>query len=586
MDPVQEIKARLSIEELVGQYCQLTKKGRNFIALCPFHHDTHPSFLVSPDKGICYCFPCQKGGDIFTFYQQIEGVDFPQAIKELAERTGVILPETKPEAINKDEKERMRECLQAALVFYARTLQSTPSAMSYLAERGVTQMEIDLFQLGLAPDSFTATYEHLLKAGFSKTEIQAAGLGVQKELTDERMYDRFRHRLMFPIFDHQSRIIGFGGRMMPGPESANRTNDAKYLNSSESPLYRKSSVLYGIHLAQKAMRESKRVVLVEGYFDVLACRRVGVEDVVATCGTALTEEHVRLLKRSVDRIILCLDQDRAGRDAAERAFLLCSREGLQVEGIVLGQKDPADAALESQDILREKLTTSSRPYLTIVLEEVAASDVSTPAGRRSALERILPLLEAIVSSTERSHAIRDAARALSTTEATLLDDLRAFSAAPSQPRRTQTVTTTPAMPFSRAEIALGLLLVYPRNLRMIEEMILPEDPCAAALYQALLPHKDEQMISLDALDLPEEHRSRARILQLYCEDQGFSQWNDAVATRELQHNIRNANRDVLMKKQKEITERLMEAKKSGFSEQEAQLKTEYQHLLELSRRSR
>lgn len=586
MDPVQEIKARLSIEELVGQYCQLTKKGRNFIALCPFHHDTHPSFLVSPDKGICYCFPCQKGGDIFTFYQQIEGVDFPQAIKELAERTGVILPEAKPEAINKDEKERMRECLLAALAFYARTLRSTPSAMSYLAERGVTEMEIDLFQLGLAPDSFTATYEHLLKAGFSKTEIQSAGLGVQKELTDERMYDRFRHRLMFPIFDHQTRIIGFGGRMMPGPESANRTNDAKYLNSSESPLYRKSSVLYGIHLAQKAMRENKRVVLVEGYFDVLACRRVGVEDVVATCGTALTEEHVRLLKRSVDRIILCLDQDRAGRDAAERAFLLCSREGVQVEGIVLGQKDPADAALESQEILREKLTTSSRPYLAIVLEEIAASDVSSPAGRRSALERILPLLEAIVSSTERSHAIRDAARVLSTTEAALLDDLRAFSTAPSQPRRPQATPMAPAMPFSRAEIALGLLLVYPRNLRMIEEMILPEDPCAAALYQALLPHKSEQTISLDALDLPEEHRSRARILQLYCEDQGFSQWNDAVATRELQHNIRNANRDVLMKKQKEITERLMEAKKSGFSEQEAQLKTEYQHLLELSRRSR
>ena len=190
MDSVSEIKARLPIDELVRQYVQLTKKGRNFVGLCPFHQDSKPSFLVSPDKGICYCFPCQKGGDIFSFYQLIENVDFPQAIKELAERTGVVLPERDKEIVKKDEKDRMRDCLNAAATFYASQLQASAQTKKYLAERGVTDEEIKEFRLGFAPDSFSATYDHLLKAGYSRKEILAVGLSVQKEMSDERMYDR------------------------------------------------------------------------------------------------------------------------------------------------------------------------------------------------------------------------------------------------------------------------------------------------------------------------------------------------------------------------------------------------------------
>lgn len=581
MDAVADIKSRLSIDQLVGQYVQLQKKGRNFIGLCPFHHDSRPSFVVSPDKGICYCFPCQKGGDIFSFYQLVENVDFRQALKDLAEKTGVQLPEHEKEVVKKDEKERMRECLHAAATLYATHLKASESASSYLTSRGVSPEERVSFELGLSPDSFTATYEHLLKAGFSRKEIQACGLGVQKDLRDEKIYDRFRNRLMFPIHDHQGRIIGFGGRAM------GKDDDAKYLNSAESPLYHKSHVLYGLHRALKDMRERKRVVVVEGYFDVLACHRVGVTETVATCGTALTEEHARMLKRYVDRVVLCLDQDRAGRAAAERAFIVCSKEGLQVEGVVLGSKDPADAFLESPEALKAALNEQVQPFLDIVCAQIATTDLGNPSIRREAMERLLPLLQSISSSTERAHAIRSAATALGATETSLTDDLRSFEQHPAMtvtPKKAAAATHTASL-FSSAELTLGLLLLYPRNTGLIEEMIEPEDAFSRSLYRSIKKALySSESTAIDALqDLTDEERHRAGILLLYCEESEFASWNESVAVREIRHNCKASNRELLQRRQKEITHKLVEARKAGSSADEVQLTAQYQELLKLGK---
>lgn len=341
MDSVAEIKMRLPIEQLVAQYCQLTKKGRNFVCLCPFHNDSHPSLLVSPDKGIAYCFACRSGGDIFSFYQKIEGCDFPQAIRELAEKTWVKIQE-RPfmGAVKKDEKDRARECVHAALRLYRDHLKQSPAAQEYLRNRGVTQEQIEQFAIGVAPNSFSATYEELLKQGFSRKEILAAGLGIQKEIREERIYDRFRNRLMFPISDAQGNLVGFGGRTLGDDGSSGlTTGSAKYINSSDGILFHKSGILYGMHHAKDAVREKGRALLVEGYFDVLACHRVGVTHTVATCGTALTAEHVKLLKRYTETVTLCLDSDQAGQDAMERAFLLLSKEGVHVETVILPGKE-------------------------------------------------------------------------------------------------------------------------------------------------------------------------------------------------------------------------------------------------------
>jgi len=574
MDAVADIKARLPIEELVRSYTQLTKKGKNYVGLCPFHNDTHPSFLVSPDKGICYCFPCQKGGDIFTFYQQIEHVDFPQALRDLAERTGITLPDTPKGTPTKDEKERIRDCLDAASAIYRKRLVNSP-AKEYLDKRGVTAEEIVTFELGVSPVGFTDTYDELLKGGYSRKEIVLSGLAIQKDLQEDRPYDRFRNRLMFPIHDGQGRIIGFGGRTLGD-------DDAKYLNGAESPLYRKSSVVYGLHHALQAMRDAKKVIVVEGYFDVLACHRVGMKNVVATCGTALTEEHAKLLKRYVETVVLCLDSDKAGQAAAERGFPILSRNDLIVEAVTLGQKDPADAAQESPDMLRS-LLSESRPYMQLVVDAVGASDLSTPAARRAALAQLLPLLESIPSATERNLWIESAAAAMSTTVTAMQEDLKAFehvSRSKAVHAESATVVGT-SNPYTTLELALGLIMLYPAQRAIADELIAPEAGPGVELFAAVkaAPAGADFDISI----LPPEVQERARILLLFCEENGFTGWTDSVAAREIRRNCQNANRDALRKKLQDITRDMMAARKSGKIADEELLRTQYQQVLKLAK---
>lgn len=572
MDSVAEIKARLPIEELVRQYAQLTKKGRNFVCLCPFHHDTRPSLLVSPDKGIAYCFPCQKGGDIFSFYQLVENVDFPQALRELAERAGVKL-EQSAHPFHQDEKDRLRSCLEEAARVYREHLRASPAARAYLEKRGVTQEEMDRFELGLAPQQ-GGLYEHLLKAGFSRKESVAAGLAIQRALGDESAFDRFRGRIMFPIRDVQQRMIGFGGRTIVD-------DDAKYMNTSDGPLYRKSAVLYGLHNARDAMRETKSVVVVEGYFDVLACHRVGVHHVVATCGTALTEEHARLLKRTVETVILCLDSDAAGRAAAERAFQILAREELAVRLVQLRDKDPADAVQEDATLLSQLLRDGGVPYTDAVLEDIRALNPRSPGGKREALQRVLLLFNALPTAAERQAFLTQAAPVMGMAESMLESDLRQFaSRAASVP---DVVAPSHGSLFSSVEVALGLFLLYPQHRSLLPELIPPEDPGMASLHQALsaLPEGTED--ALMHMDLQPAVRERATILQLYCEEHGFSQWGESLAIREIRRNCLNANRDTLRIKQQEITGRLLAARAAGKIAEEELLRTQYQQLLKLAK---
>ncbi len=576
MDEVSEIKARLPIEQLVAQYCQLKKKGRTFVTLCPFHNDSHPSLQVSPDKGIAYCFACRKGGDIFKFYEEIEKVDFKQALKDLAEKTGVKLEERSEKvSLPKDEKERLRSCLEAAQAFFVVQLKSTAKAQEYIRKRQVPPEQVEFFGLGYAPDSFSVTYEHLLKAGFSRSEIVAAGLGVQKDLNDGRIYDRFRNRLMFPIFDHQGNLVAFGGRAM-GEE------DAKYVNSAEGPLYNKSAVLYGLNWARDSIRERKAVVLVEGYFDLLACHKVGCTNVVAVSGTALTEQHVKLLKRSADTAILCLDQDRAGRDASERAFLLLAREGFQVQAVTIEGKDPDEAALAEPDILKQILLDGGMPYLDFVLEDMKKGDTSSVQGKRAILQRLLPLLDALASSVEQGHYIGRIAAAVGSTETAVRDDLKRLPRFSAPVSDAADDTHAASDHFSPIEIALGLFLIYPEQRVLLPELIAPEEGFANALYEAIRSAPAGKT-DITALSLTSEQRERTAILQLFCEMHGFQEWSDSLALREIRKNCQRANRITLRLKQLKIAERLKEAHAEGRAVEEAQLSTQYQQVLKLAK---
>ncbi|MBI4129083.1 DNA primase [Candidatus Peregrinibacteria bacterium] len=573
MDPVVEIKARLPIEELVRQYCQMKKAGRGYKALCPFHHDKNPSLIVSPDKGIAYCFACQSGGDIFSFYQKIEGVDFPHAIHDLAERTGVVIEEHVPRE-KRDEKERARACLEAARQYYQEQLRSTEHVQKYLQSRGVGEEEIQAFGIGYAPDSFGKTYEALLKMGCSRSEILAAGLGIQREIREERIGDRFRNRIMFPIADTQGRIVGFGGRTLGD-------DPAKYMNSPEGILYRKSAVLYGLHSAKEAMRAEGNVVIVEGYFDLLACRRVGRGNVVASCGTALTEEHARLLRRWAECVTLCLDQDRAGREAAERAFCLLTQEGLQVRAIVLPEKDPADMALERGQELAALLQTTGKPYMHCVYEEMRKGDLRDPLVRRRILQRILHLLGSIPSAVERLQEVREAAIVLDTTPGALEQDLRA--ARPHDRAVPQAHEPFHTKKFTSCEVTLGLLLLYPNLSLMLGEVIPPDDGPALLVYEAMRHMPKGESWTVETLPLPPDAREWARLVMLYAEEQGLSGWSETVALREIRRNCRTANRETVRRKQREITEQLLRARSTGNRPEESLLEVRYQEVLKLAK---
>lgn len=585
LDPVSEIKARLPIEDLVAQYCKVEKKGRSFKSLCPFHNDKKPSFLISPDKGIAYCFACQKGGDIFSFYQLIEGVDFPQAIRDLADKVGLELPKREHAApvVKKDERERMRDCQEAALNFYKKALAASPETLAYLKKRGMDDAEIAALNLGYAPAGFTATYDQLLKDGFSKTEIIGAGLAIQKDLADQRPYDRFRERLIIPIRDPQGRLIGFGGRAM-------RSDDpAKYINTPETPLYRKSEVLFGMDAAREVVREKRSVVLVEGYFDVFACRRVGILNTVACCGTALTEEHTRYLKRHVDSVVLCLDSDRAGREAAERAFLALAAQDLQVTALTLPEKDPADLAMEQPDLLKQLLSDGGLPYIELVLEEIRHTNVADPTVRRAALHRLLPLLEAVSSAVERNRAVAAAASALGTVETALEQDLRAARSAPTARRPAATAEPFESHPASsKAELALLLFIFYPAFLRELKELIRPEDGLGAALYDKLAALEGErQSVAVDALGLEPADLERLKILLLYWEEKGLASWNDGTAAREIRAHCQRANQEtILFKKLPEFAKRLREAAKGGQAAEEELIKTQVSQAAKLAKVSR
>lgn len=571
MDPVAEIKARLPIDELVGQYCQIQKKGRNFVCLCPFHNDTHPSLLISPDKGIAYCFACQSGGDIFSFYMKIEGVEFPQAIKDLAEKTGVTLPkERMASGPTKDEKERLRECLREAAGLYRENLMKSEKAMSYLKDRHIPEALIAAFGIGFAPDSYDATYTYLLKKGFSRSEILKAGLGIQKDLNDERMYDRFRNRIVFPIEDIQGNIIGFGGRTLG-------EDDAKYINSPESPLYNKSTALFGISHAKETIRQNKTVILVEGYFDVLAFHRIGIENVVAVCGTALTPQHVSVLKRTAEKMLLCLDRDTAGEEAARRAFMLAKNLDFDVRMLRLSVgKDPDECANTAPEEMRKAVDAGGMPYIDWVLSDIAGRKLE----KRDTLALILPLLSAIPSAVEREDALKKTAATLGATVTAIEDDLRREQEEKELRNRAQ-ATEKIVSPFSTTELLLGLLLVYPHALENVTELLEPEEEKPRALYHALkaLALAERGAITLE--DLPEQIREYASVLSLYSEEH-FGMWSNDLARSEVRKLCLKVNRDALKKKQTVLIEEIRTARGAGKKVEEEKLLTQYQQVLKLS----
>lgn len=414
---VDTIKERLDIAEVISGYLKLDKAGANFKAKCPFHNEKTPSFLVSPTRQTFYCFGCGAKGDMFSFIEEIEGVDFRGALKLLADKAGVELEYQSP--AKKTEKDRISEAVQLASEFFENKAKEYPEVREYLISRGINEESITKWRLGYAPDEWRALYEHLTSLGFTKEILIKAGLVKNVEGDASKSpYDVFRGRIIFPLSDRAGRIIAFSGRALK------KDTEPKYLNSPDTVLFNKSETLYGFDKAKEEIRKKNYAVLVEGQLDLVLSHQVGVVNTVASSGTAFTPAHLERLKNLSSRIILAFDGDEAGEKAAEKSTELGLSLGMEVKIASLPEgKDPADLIQEDPKVWKDVLR-NSLPAIESFLEKLVTKEQDGRKLGKLIEKKLLPLISLVQSAMERSHFVSLVAKRTGIKEDVVWEDLR------------------------------------------------------------------------------------------------------------------------------------------------------------------
>jgi DNA primase len=502
---VDEIKARLDIVDVVGETVALRKSGRSFTGFCPFHTNTKtPSFVVFPDSQSWRCFgACADGGDMFSFVMKREGLDFKDTLQLLAQKAGVVIQPTTPQANAHDQtRDKLLELLAAVTAYFHQLLVAAPAGAKtreYLAKRDISPETIATFQLGYALDEWEALKNHFIERGYTAEELMAAGLLVARD-NGTPGYDRFRHRLMIPIREAKGQVIGFGARALSTDQTP------KYLNSPQTSLFDKSATLYGLDLARKHVRDSGQVVIVEGYMDVIQAHQRGAGNVVAQMGTALTEAQLKAIASLANRIILALDSDAAGNSATVRSLSVARQllpkkhratstsRGIAYEAHI--EQDIYIAALpagqDPDDVLRsglegwQKFIDQAVPALDFYEELILTqADLQTPQGKSLAVHELIPVYQEVRDEVERMARVQRLARRIGLDERLLLAELKRKPAKPRQPGQAQ--PPIPAPPLAVAEpvpgavseaaqmgleeYCLGLILVNPLSLSLTDNLL-------------------------------------------------------------------------------------------------------------------
>ena len=430
MDFAAQVKNSVDIVKTIGEYVRLKKSGAGprFVGLCPFHGEKTPSFSVNGGHQFFYCFGCQEKGDVFSFIMKIEGLDFAAALKLVAERNGIPIPKRTPSS---SREEHARSALAemhkiAEALFHENLLGANGAeARAYLAKRGVNSQAIERFGLGFSDASGQQLLRRFESQGFPRDLLESSGLLRARE-NSSGFYDYFRGRLMFPIHSEAGETIAFGGRALRDADQP------KYLNSPETPLYRKSATLYNLNRARAAIRKHDRVVLVEGYMDVIGVSSAGVEEVVASCGTALTADQVRAMRRHTDRVVVNFDPDAAGEKAAERSIELLIHGGLRVQVLSLNEDlDPDEYVKQNGvEMYRSRLDASPKFFHWLFDRARSRFGSETVDQRIEAWKYVLPSIQRIPDRIERAAVAGDAADFLSIDRAMVLDQLRKAAGAP------------------------------------------------------------------------------------------------------------------------------------------------------------
>lgn len=498
-NPIEQIKERLDIVQVIGSYIEVKPAGRNFKARCPFHGEKTPSFMIAPDRQTWHCFgSCNEGGDVFSFLMKYENIEFYEALKILAEKAGVELKKLSPE----DQKQFgvLYDINAAVKDFYKQQLAQNQKILEYIKSRGLIDKAVQEFELGFAPQSWDAATIHLASKGFQSEDIERAGINFR---TERGTYvDRFRGRVMFPIWNHTGKVVGFSGRILPEYD----TGDAgKYINSPETPIFNKSRVLYGFHKAKNHIREMGFALLVEGQMDLLMCVQDGLKNVVATSGTALTADHLKTIKKQTDNVMFSFDNDEAGQKAAERSIDLAKNLDFNVKILsVKDYKDPADAIKAKPGVMVEYAKAAKEAmefYFERYLSHGESFKNNAPLFKKN-LHIVLAKIKALPSAVEREHWVRQLARIVNINEHVLLEDMtRIELVVPLEMRPKQEAATLQEV----QEKKMRIDLIAERALRMA--MIKDEFMGQLAEYAKYLPKRYRRIYdaALDktAVDDPE-----------------------------------------------------------------------------------
>lgn len=470
---IEQIRSQSDIVDVISDYMQLTKRGRNWFGLCPFHGEQTPSFSVSQDKQIFHCFGCGAGGNSITFVMDIEHVSFPDALVKLGQRAGIPLEmevlsenrETSNPFSKKEEK--MREAHSFAVEFYHHILMNTEDgepALNYLLERGFTREQIETHQIGWALPNWDTLSILLERKGYELEEMAESGLIIQKE-SDGTYFDRFRGRIMFPIRDENGKSIAFSGRILNTD-----VEEAKYLNSPETPIFHKSQVLYNLDKARAAIRKSRQAILMEGFIDVLAANRAGVFNAVATMGTSLTPQHITKLKRLVQQVTVCYDGDNAGFEAAKRAAQMLHDEQIKVEVAVLPNKLDPDEYIRTygQEAFTNQIIEKPHAYIAFMMMHAKrGKNFQFENDTLQYIQEVLETLKNNTSPTERDLYIRQLANETNISQEAISTELRKIVADNAkEQKRSQNALKQPmelvqtARPKTATDRAESLLLAH------------------------------------------------------------------------------------------------------------------------------
>ncbi|MFA6098043.1 MAG: DNA primase [Patescibacteria group bacterium] len=583
-DNIEEIKSKIDVVDLIQEYIQVKPAGANsFRALCPFHHEKTPSFMVSRDKQIWHCFGCAEGGDIFGFVMKMEGLEFPEALRILAKKAGVQLKYQDPAQSN--QKTRLMEICKSAAFFFHKILLDHPKAefvREYLKKRKVQEQTTEAWQLGYAPDAWETLNTYLTGKGFKEDDIFLAGLTIKKDRSVGYI-DRFRHRLMFPIWDIHGNVIGFGGRWL----GAENDKMAKYINTPQTDIYNKSQVLYGIDKARQEIKKQKLAVIVEGYMDCLASHQAGVINVVASSGTALTLEQVKLLKRYTTNLAFAFDQDLAGDSAAKRGIEIAWQEEMNTKIIQLPQGKDPDELLKIEPAAWPRAIVQAQSVMEYYFQKTFSKlDLKSVDNKKETARILLPVIAKLSDTIEQSHYVQKLAGLLNVEESVIRDKLKRMQLQKSGKADQQ--ASEPAYQSKDRFIALseniiGTVLKDNEKFDVIAEQLLPEHvplEKLSRLYKLMLIYYTknqafnykEFISSIPQAD--KELATYAEILSLKAEQDNGEASEDFVI-QEIRSGVHQVARNHLQKSLKGIEEALRQAEKSNNKQKAEQLNRDF-----------